>query len=102
MKRNWIVAGAALVLTALGLGGLYMWQYRMRPVQVAEAPPAPASAAEPAASVASEPAIRHPLEAAPAASAATPAQGDAAPNWRNALIDNFGQAARAFAPSSPI
>jgi hypothetical protein len=93
MKRNWIIAGAALVLTALGLGGLYMWQYRMRPVQVAEAPPPPASAAEPAAPAASEPAIRHPLEAAPAASAVEPGQGDTGPNWRNALIDNFGQAA---------
>ena len=48
MSRTWIVAIAALLLTVIGLGGLYMWQYRMRPVQVAEAPPAPASAAEPA------------------------------------------------------
>jgi len=92
MKKTWIAAGAA-VITALGLGGLYMWQYRMRPVQVAEAPSAPASAAEPASPAASEPAIRHPLEAAPAASEVAPAQGDATPNWRNALIDNFGQAA---------
>lgn len=89
MKRTWIVAIAALLLTALGLGGLYMWQYRMRPVQVAEAP-APASAAAPASPVASEPAIRHPLEAAPAASAA-PAGGDAAPQWRTLLIDTLGK-----------
>ncbi|HEX6721700.1 MAG TPA: DUF3014 domain-containing protein [Burkholderiaceae bacterium] len=88
MKRTWIAAGAALLLTALGLGGLYLWQHRMRPVQVAEAPAAPASAAAPA-PVASEPAIRHPLEAAPAASAVTP--GDAAPSWRQALIDTLGQ-----------
>jgi hypothetical protein len=92
MKRNWIIAGAALVLTALGLGGLYMWQYRMRPVQVAEAPPPPASAAAPA-PAASEPAIRHPLEAAPAASAAAPAQGDTAPQWSALLIDTFGKSA---------
>src|SRR5262245_25056331 len=92
MKRTWIVAGAALLLTALGLGGLYMWQYRMRPVQVAEAPPAPASAAAPAAP-ASEPTIRHPLEAAPAASEVASAPGDATAAWRNALIDTFGQAA---------
>ena len=38
MRRTWIVAIAAFVLTALGLAGLYMWQHRMRPVQVAEAP----------------------------------------------------------------
>jgi hypothetical protein len=94
MKKTWIIAIAALLLTVLGLGGLYMWQHRMRPVQVAEAPPAPASAAEPATPAASEPAIRYPLEAAPAASgAAAPVPGDAEPNWRNALIDNFGQAA---------
>jgi hypothetical protein len=90
MKRNWIIAGAALVLTALGLGGLYMWQYRMRPVQVAEAPPPPASAAAPA-PAASEPAIRHPLEAAPAASAAALAPGDTAPQWSALLIDTFGK-----------
>jgi hypothetical protein len=90
MRRNWIIAGAALVLTALGLGGLYMWQYRMRPVQVAEAPPPPASAAAPA-PAASEPAIRHPLEAAPAASAAAPAPGDTAPQWSALLIDTFGK-----------
>jgi hypothetical protein len=90
MRRNWIIAGAALVLTALGLGGLYMWQYRMRPVQVAEAPPPPASAAAPALA-ASEPAIRHPLEAAPAASAAAPAPGDTAPQWSALLIDTFGK-----------
>ncbi len=88
MNRTWIVAIAALLLTALGLGGLYLWQYRMRPVQVAEAPPLPASAAEPA-PVASEPAIRHPLEAAPAASDVAP--GDAMPSWRQALIDALGQ-----------
>jgi hypothetical protein len=88
MKRTWIAAVAALLLTALGLGGLYLWQHRMRPVQVAEAPPAPASAAAPA-PIASEPAIRHPLEAAPAASAVAP--GDATPSWRQALIDVLGQ-----------
>jgi hypothetical protein len=88
MKRTWIVAAAALLLTALGLGGLYLWQHRMRPVQVAEAPAAPASAAAPA-PVASEPAIRHPLEAAPAASAVVP--GDAALSWKQALIDALGQ-----------
>ena len=93
MRRTWIVAVAAFVLVALGLGGLYMWQYRMRPVQVAEAPSAPASAAEPAAPAASEPAIRHPVEASLAASAAATGSGDATPNWRSALIDNFGQAA---------
>jgi hypothetical protein len=92
MKKTWIAAAAALVLTALGLGGLYMWQYRMRPVAVAQAPSAPASAAEPAASAASEPAIRHPVEAALAASAAAPGAGDATPNWRNTLIDTYGQA----------
>jgi hypothetical protein len=91
MKRNWIIAVAAFVLVALGLGGLYMWQYRMRPVQVTQAPPA-ASAVEPA-PVASEPAIRHPLEAAPAASAAAPAPGDAEPAWRNALMDTLGRSA---------
>jgi hypothetical protein len=90
MRKNRIVAIAALVLTALGLGGLYMWQYRMRPVQVAEAPPAPASAAEPA-PAASEPAIRHPLEAAPAASAVQPLAGDVAPPWQALLIDTFGR-----------
>jgi hypothetical protein len=93
MKRNWIIAGAALVLTALGLGGLYMWQYRMRPVQVAEAPPAPASAAAPASPAASEPAIRHPLEAAPAASAAAAAGADAAPQWQALLVDTLGKSA---------
>jgi hypothetical protein len=92
MKRTWIIAIAAFVLVALGLGGLYMWQYRMRPVPVAEAPPLPASAAEPA-PVASEPAIRHPVEASLAASAAAPAPGDATPNWRSLLSDTFGQAA---------
>jgi hypothetical protein len=89
MNRTWIAAIAALLLTALGLGGLYLGQHRMRPVQVAEAPPAPASAAAPAVA-ASEPAILHPLEAAPAASAAA-APGDAAPTWRQALIDTLGQ-----------
>lgn len=89
MRRTWIAAIAALLLTVLGLGGLYMWQHRMRPVQVAEAPPAPASAVA-TAPVASEPAIRHPLEAAPAASAVAPL-GDTASAWKSALIDTLGQ-----------
>lgn len=89
MSRTWIAAIAALLLTVLGLGGLYMWQYRMRPVPVAEAPPAPASAAAPA-PAASEPAIRHPLEAAPAASAAEPL-GHTGSALRNALIEGLGQ-----------
>jgi len=55
-------------------------------------PSEPASAAQPA-SAASEPAIRYPVEASLAASAAAPVQGDATPNWRNLLIDTFGQAA---------
>jgi hypothetical protein len=93
MKRTWIIAVAAFVLVALGLGGLYMWQYRMRPVKVAEAPSLPASAAEPAAPAASEPAIRHPVEASVAASAVAPAPGDATPQWNALLIDTFGKSA---------
>src|SRR5512134_2592162 len=91
MKRTWIIAVAAFVLVALGLGGLYMWQYRMRPVKVAEAPIAPASAAEPVAPAASEPAIRHPLEASLAASAVAPAPGYAAPQWYALLTETFGR-----------
>jgi len=93
MKRMSIATIAALLLTALGLGALYWWQQRPLPVRMAEAPPAEA-VAEPASAPASEPAIRYPVEAAPAASAAAAvANGDTQPQWRSALVNLLGQAA---------
>jgi len=81
---------AALVLTVLGLGGLYLYQQRSHgPVTVAEAPAAPAAA--PASAAALEPAIRYPLDPSLAASAAATPAGDAQTQWRNALVEWLGR-----------
>jgi hypothetical protein len=93
MKRVSIAAVAALLLTAIGLGGLYWMQTRSRPPAertaappVAEAPPQPA----PAPSV---PAIRNPIDQSLAASAAAPASGDPQALWRHGLVELLGQSA---------
>jgi hypothetical protein len=93
MKRVSIAAVAALLLTAIGLGGLYWMQTRSRPSAertaappVAEAPPQPA----PAPSV---PAIRNPIDQSLAASAAAPASGDPQALWRHGLVELLGQSA---------
>jgi hypothetical protein len=95
MKRTSMAAVAALLLTALGLGGLYWWQTRARaPQLVTQAPAEPAaSAAEPASAPASVPAIRHPVDESLAASAPAPQGGDAQSQWRHALVELVGQSA---------
>ena len=91
MNRMSIAAVAALLLTALGLGGLYWYQHRARPPTepvappTAEAPPAPTAAA-------SVPAIRNPIDPSLAAASAPPA-GDTQSLWRHGLIELLGQAA---------
>lgn len=93
MNKTSLAAAAAVLLTALGLGGLYWWQHRARaPQPVAEAPAAPEAASEPAAAPA-PPAIRHPVDTALAASAAAPTGGDVNSQWRHGLAELLGQTA---------
>ena len=91
MKRMSIAAIAALVLTALGLGGLYWYQHRApAPVEapaVAEAPPAPAAAAP------SAPAIRNPIDESLAAAASAPVASDPQSMWRQGLDELIGHSA---------
>jgi DUF3014 family protein len=91
MKRMSIAAVAALLLTAIGLGGLYWMQQRNRAATERAAPPV-AEAASAAAPAASEPAIRYPIDPSLAGSAPAPA-GDAQSQWRQALVDLVGQSA---------
>jgi Protein of unknown function (DUF3014) len=93
MKRTSIAAIAALVLTALGLGALYWFQWRSHPSPepvappVAEAPPAAPTQAP------SEPAIRNPIDASLASAASAPVTGDAQSMWRHGLAELLGQSA---------
>ena len=91
MNRTSIAAIAALVLTGLGVGGLYWYQRRSSPPAeapaVAEAPP------EPAASAANVPAIRNPIEESRAAAASAPVATDPQAMWRQGLGDLLGNSA---------
>jgi hypothetical protein len=93
MNRMSMAAVAALLLTALGLGGLYWWQRGRTPQLVVQAPAEAASAAAEPASAPSAPAIRYPVDTTLAASAPAPQGGDAHNPWRQALTEAFGQAA---------
>jgi len=86
-----IAVVAALLLTALGLGGLYWMQHR-RPVERAVAPPVAEAPAAPA-PVPTEPAIRNPLDPSLAASASAPVTSDAQTMWRHGLSELLGQSA---------
>lgn len=77
----------ALVIAALGVGGWFWWQQRSTPPDAAEAEPAAAVAppeAKPAAPGPAEPAIRHPIEALPAATADAAASATALPPFDRA------------------
>jgi len=92
MKRMSIAAIAALLLTALGLGGLYWWQFRSRPSTERPAtPPVAEAPAEPASAAASVPAILNPID--PSLAASVPASGDAQAAWRHGLTELLGQSA---------
>src|SRR5512138_456384 len=91
MNRMSIAAVAALLLTAIGLGGLYWYQHRA-PVSPERAAPQVAEAPSAAAPAASEPAIRYPIDPSLAGSAPAPA-GDAQSQWKQALVDLLGQSA---------
>lgn len=92
MNKSSTAAVAAVLLAALGLGGLYWWQRESRIGTPPSAPVAQApAAAEPAAAPAA-PAIRHPIDASLAASAPAPAGGAQSP-WSAGLADLVGQQA---------
>ena len=91
MKRTSIAAVAALLLTALGLGGLYWYQQRARPSTERAAPPVAEAPAEPA-PAASVPAIRNPIDPSLAAAGEPPA-GDAQAMWRHGLAELLGSSA---------
>jgi hypothetical protein len=86
-----IAAVAALLLTALGLGGLYWYQQRGRPSTEHAAPPVAEAPAEPQAA-ASVPAIRNPIDPSLAAASAPPT-GDAQTLWRHGLAELLGPSA---------
>jgi len=92
MNRRSIAAAAALLLTAIGLGGLYWWQHRAGPPAEPAATPV-AEAPAPAAPAPSVPAIRNPIDASLAASAAMPATTDPQALWRHGLDELLGHAA---------
>lgn len=92
MKRMSIAAVAALLLTALGLGGLYWYQQRSRPSSEPAAAPPVAEAPAEAPSAASAPAIRNPIDPS-LASASAPVAGDAQTLWRHGLVELLGQSA---------
>jgi hypothetical protein len=87
-----IAAVAALLLTALGLGGLYWWQQRSRAAAERAAPAVAEAPAEPAVA-ASVPAIRNPIDPSLASAASAPPAGDAQSMWRHGLTELLGQAA---------
>lgn len=93
MKRMSIAAVAALVLTALGIGGLYWYQQRARMASEKNAAPPQAEApAEPASAAASVPAIRNPVDPS-LANASAPTAGDPQALWRHGLVELLGQSA---------
>jgi hypothetical protein len=88
-----IAAVAALLLTALGLGGLYWYQQRARmAAEKNAAPPQAEAAAEPASAAASVPAIRNPIDPS-LATASAPTAGDPQALWRHGLVELLGQSA---------
>ncbi|HSC00952.1 MAG TPA: DUF3014 domain-containing protein, partial [Burkholderiaceae bacterium] len=63
MKRTSIAAIAALLLTVVGIGGLYWYQHRAAPApERAEALPVAEVPPQPPASTPSAPAIRNPVD----------------------------------------
>ena len=92
MNRMSIAAVAALLLTALGLGGLYWYQQRARPSSEPVAPPVAEAPAAPASVAASVPAIRNPIDPSLAAASAPPA-ADEQTLWRQGLAELLGQSA---------
>jgi len=93
MNRASWAAIAATALTVAGLGGLYWYQQKSRPLPMPEAATAAAPVAAPAPPPpASEPAIRHPLEATAAASAPGLPAIDPANPWPGVINELVGRA----------
>ena len=93
MDKRVVAAGVVLTVLALGAGGIVWWRQRgaaAPPVQPAPVAAAPQAAPAPPAAP-PEPAIRHPIDAADAASAPPP--GGTGGLDRAALVDLFGQRA---------
>jgi len=93
MNRRTIAVVAALLLTALGLGGLYWYQQRQQPPVISSAP-AVVEAPPPPAAAPSAPAIRNPIDQSlAAASAPPPPPADPQTAWRQGLTELLGQSA---------
>lgn len=93
MNRMSIAAIAALLLAALGLGGLYWYQQRSSRAPEPPSPPVAEAPAEPAAPAPSAPAIRNPIDPSLAASASAPVATDPQSAWRHGLDELLGHSA---------
>jgi len=94
MKRTSIAAIAALLLTVVGIGGLYWYQHRAAPApERAEAPPVAEAPPQPPASTPSAPAIRNPVDTSLAEAASAPVASDPQSMWRLGLEALLGHSA---------
>ncbi|HSB25489.1 MAG TPA: DUF3014 domain-containing protein [Burkholderiaceae bacterium] len=94
MKRTSIAAIAALLLTVVGIGGLYWYQHRAAPApERAEAPPVAEVPPQPPASTPSAPAIRNPVDTSLAEAASAPVASDPQSMWRLGLEALLGHSA---------
>jgi hypothetical protein len=94
MNRRSIAAIAALLLTLVGIGGLYWYQHRAAPApERAEAPPVAEAPPQPPASAPSAPAIRNPVDTSLAEAASAPAASDPQSMWRLGLEALLGHSA---------
>jgi Protein of unknown function (DUF3014) len=94
MNRRSIAAIAALLLTLVGIGGLYWYQHRAAPApERAEAPPVAEAPPQPPASAPSAPAIRNPVDTSLAEAASAPAASDPQSMWRLGLEVLLGHSA---------
>lgn len=94
MNRRSIAAIAALLLTVVGIGGLYWYQHRAAPApERAEAPPVAEAPPQPPASAPSAPAIRNPVDTSLAEAASAPMASDPQSMWRLGLEALVGHSA---------
>jgi len=94
MNRRSIAAIAALLLTVVGIGGLYWYQHRAAPApERAEAPPVAEAPPLPPASAPSAPAIRNPVDTSLAEAASAPMASDPQSMWRLGLEALLGHSA---------
>ncbi|HVO07576.1 MAG TPA: DUF3014 domain-containing protein [Burkholderiaceae bacterium] len=94
MNRRSIAAIAALLLTVVGIGGLYWYQHRAAPApERAEAPPVAEAPPQPPASAPSAPAIRNPVDTSLAEAASAPMASDPQSMWRLGLEALLGHSA---------